>query len=248
MTTRVWLTRDTLVKCWTTARARDAIKLEHTDRRVSSRPGYEIHFDGLRAEAAFAQLAGQPELVDFSVQMHGDGGTDIRLGSNAVQVKASIYDPPYLRFDIEGSQTFKADVAVLTYLPVLPEKPDQRWVETSGWVDVIGWITREEFTQQCAVMDFGYGPRHIVGAGVMHDVASLIEPPEIFAPGFVGFNAKGMFIHICHCGVWGAFGFGVSVRNDKLGTWYCAEHNPERRTGDVRAKDGTEGVGDACPA
>jgi len=34
------------------------------------------------------------------------------------------------------------------------------------------------------------------------------------------------FEHPCYCGKPGLFGFGVSLRNEKLGTWYCGEHRP----------------------
>jgi hypothetical protein len=35
------------------------------------------------------------------------------------------------------------------------------------------------------------------------------------------------FMHYCHCGRWGAFGYGVDLLNGKLGRWYCAEHRRE---------------------
>jgi hypothetical protein len=34
------------------------------------------------------------------------------------------------------------------------------------------------------------------------------------------------FEHYCHCGRWGAFGYGVSLRNDRPGEWFCADHRP----------------------
>jgi hypothetical protein len=49
-----------------------------------------------------------------------------------------------------------------------------------------------------------------------------VKPNE--HPGFVGHDADGHFVHNCHCGKWGAFGRGVSLREGKLGTWTCAEH------------------------
>lgn len=36
-----------------------------------------------------------------------------------------------------------------------------------------------------------------------------------------------LFLHPCHCGRWGAFGFGVSFRNGQTGTWFCARHKAE---------------------
>jgi hypothetical protein len=34
--------------------------------------------------------------------------------------------------------------------------------------------------------------------------------------------------HYCHCGRWGLFGYGVSLREEKPGVWFCSEHRPEK--------------------
>jgi len=170
---RITLIRDELVRCWRTAKKRDAIKLAHTDRRVSSRPGYEIHFDGLRTELGIAIHVGKPELVDFSVQLHGDGGTDMMIGGRRAQIKASTYMPPYLRFDPDGSQAFTADIAILVYVPLAPTEPDKNWCDRCGYVDLIGWITREEFMARATERDFGHG-RRLVVEPPLHDMALLI--------------------------------------------------------------------------
>jgi hypothetical protein len=47
-----------------------------------------------------------------------------------------------------------------------------------------------------------------------------VEPPQ------ARYDDVGRFIHLCHCGAWGAFGYGVRLRHDELGTWYCREHRP----------------------
>jgi hypothetical protein len=47
-----------------------------------------------------------------------------------------------------------------------------------------------------------------------------------FPAGFVGYDAKGMLVHFCQCGADAGRGVGVSLRNNKLGTWYCDEHLP----------------------
>jgi hypothetical protein len=44
--------------------------------------------------------------------------------------------------------------------------------------------------------------------------------------GFVGYDKDGHFVHYCHCGKFGPFGFGCFPREGKLGTWYCMEHKP----------------------
>src|SRR5262245_39984713 len=37
----------------------------------------------------------------------------------------------------------------------------------------------------------------------------------------------GVVLHFCtECGAWGSFGYGVNLRGDRLGYWYCARHRP----------------------
>lgn len=36
------------------------------------------------------------------------------------------------------------------------------------------------------------------------------------------------FLHFCHCGKWGSFGTGVSLKDERLGTWLCGEHKGGR--------------------
>lgn len=162
MTERVYIGRDLLVKCWMTARKRDAIKASHTDQRMVSRPGHVIHFDGLRLELGVEIFTGQTGLADFSVTKHGDGGVDGRLFGMSMQIKASTHSPPFLRFNIDGSQRFKADVAILGYVPPTPMVADKTWCERNGYVDLIGWISREEFMERATIRNFGYGDRLVV--------------------------------------------------------------------------------------
>ena len=35
------------------------------------------------------------------------------------------------------------------------------------------------------------------------------------------------FMHYCHCGKWGPFGYGVDLLHGKIGRWYCMEHRRE---------------------
>jgi len=35
------------------------------------------------------------------------------------------------------------------------------------------------------------------------------------------------FMHYCHCGRWGAFGYDVDLVHGKTGRWYCTEHRRE---------------------
>jgi hypothetical protein len=56
-----------------------------------------------------------------------------------------------------------------------------------------------------------------------------------YPKGFVGYDPDGNLLHFCHCGKDAGFGHGVSLRNGKLGTWFCKDHN----TGDDNATEDT---------
>jgi len=61
--------------------------------------------------------------------------------------------------------------------------------------------------------------------------SELAAPPDPKptkpGPGFVGYDEEGRFVHYCACGEWGSFGYNVSLRTGRLGTWYCREHRPQ---------------------
>ena len=59
----------------------------------------------------------------------------------------------------------------------------------------------------------------------MNDEPKL-EKGETPPPNFVGYDHEGHFIHHCHCGAFGPYGFGYFPREGKMGTWYCKEHKP----------------------
>lgn len=34
------------------------------------------------------------------------------------------------------------------------------------------------------------------------------------------------FIHLCHCGKWGEYGYGVKLLKGREGRWFCRDHRP----------------------
>jgi hypothetical protein len=45
------------------------------------------------------------------------------------------------------------------------------------------------------------------------------------------FDADDNFIHrCCECGEEALFGYGVSLRHGRLGTWCCVKHKPQQQT------------------
>jgi hypothetical protein len=49
-----------------------------------------------------------------------------------------------------------------------------------------------------------------------------LEPAKVEAPA-----PATAFMHYCHCGRWGAFGYGVDLLKGEVGRWYCTEHRRE---------------------
>jgi hypothetical protein len=58
------------------------------------------------------------------------------------------------------------------------------------------------------------------------------------------FDEEGHFIHVCcKCGTHAAFGFGVNLRADELGTWYCGIHKPKPKNNSPEASAATPATG-----
>jgi hypothetical protein len=53
-----------------------------------------------------------------------------------------------------------------------------------------------------------------------------LEPIDMMLAGFVGQDAEGRFVHYCHCGKFGPFGFGYFPKKGETGEWFCREHKP----------------------
>jgi hypothetical protein len=182
---------------------------------------------GLLAECAFANEFNLK--VNAELLAKGDGGRDfsLRLYANAlvrsypVDIKAKS-----VRSNFEGM------VRVGTHLrvPVSEIHPMTIYVfavyhELTDDADVLKWewgrtlIHRDEKMafergngSQCYVMRYEY----------LRDLQELKD--RMRPHGFAGYDQDGNFLHYCHCGQWGAFGSGVSLRAGRLGTWHCAEH------------------------
>ena len=113
----------------------------------------EINFDGLKGEYAVANFLGLE--VNKEITFVGDGGSDLEYKDKTIQVKYNNYrcGEGDLYFDNVPNSTyiFKTDVAFL----VVPTKELKV-------VNIVGWITREEFNKKCYIRNFGYGERKVV--------------------------------------------------------------------------------------
>ena len=113
----------------------------------------EINFDGLKGEYAVANFLGLE--VNKEITFVGDGGSDLEYKDKTIQVKYNNYrcGEGDLYFDNVPNSTyiFKTDVAFL----VVPTKEQKV-------VNIVGWITKEEFNKKCYIRNFGYGERKVV--------------------------------------------------------------------------------------
>jgi hypothetical protein len=67
------------------------------------------------------------------------------------------------------------------------------------------------------------------------DLFTQVAPKKEVAPAQTSnayYDKDGHLVHYCHCGEWGAYGYDVNLRNDKLGHWYCKEHRPDAKRQD----------------
>src|SRR6516165_10428715 len=82
-------------------------------------------------------------------------------------------------------------------------------------------------------------PQEVLDTFALHkatirDLLTPFEQPCLTRRGRIEERPDGVFLHFCvECGRWGAFGYGASVREGRLGRWYCAEHRPA--SSDARA-------------
>lgn len=63
-----------------------------------------------------------------------------------------------------------------------------------------------------------------------------VQPPEVNThegrKGLVQWEDGKPFLHFCkECGAEAFAGYGVNTRADRLGSWYCRDHDPARSTG-----------------
>lgn len=180
---KITLTPDEIEYCKTQAKKRNNPKLARVkNRRVdASRGDWQINFQGIKAEFAVCKAFD----VDYDdvISLAGDGGIkDTVIGDKTAQIKYNNYPRnAYLYFNhkeitsdgrctcckwkIRKSEVFLADLAIL----VLPCNNDDSSLE------IVGWISREEFLNECETLNFGYGDRFGVKAQNLREIASLEE-------------------------------------------------------------------------
>ena len=63
----------------------------------------------------------------------------------------------------------------------------------------------------------------------MTDLFAPLAKPQP-APPVAPMRVHRLGLHLCElCDRWGAFGFGVSIRNKRIGRWSCFDHREQVR-------------------
>lgn len=179
--------------------------------------GEEVHFRGLLGEFELQNTFGTK--VDMVHRRGGDDGYDALLLINDekfhVNVKCSTYlgSSPYLR--VPKRELRPRVIYVAAHLDTLTYQ-----------VSLIGWEWGKVLAG-CPQQSFvaGGALNYIKPYGELRSLDELKARVHPLA-GFVGYDADGRFVHYCQCGSFGDFGYFVSLRNDRLGIWYCKKHLP----------------------
>ena len=130
-------------------------RLKEGTEKMKREQGNEM---GFRGELAFAKLY---NLEPTDVTVYADDGIDYKLSDGrTVDVKLSTYKNGDLIFD--SFDKFKSDIAVLVY---------GSYDET--FVDIAGWVTKEEFIERCNERDYGYGMRKFLKKANLNDMRTL---------------------------------------------------------------------------
>lgn len=94
--------------------------------------------------------------------------------------------------------------------PASPRKP-KNWI-SHGTYGEYGGYEGEPPDQFPAVAISLLEPTAVAAAPV--NATEIPDPPQAF-------------VHYCHCGRWGQYGYGVDLLKGKIGRWYCREHRLE---------------------
>lgn len=139
------LTDYEITHCFDVATRRQNIKVRNRvplTRVTRTQSSLEVHCQGFCCEwvVGVRMLRVHP---NEDIHVHGDGGVDLQVGMCTVQTKSSAKGSHLLFNDLSE---FSAHIAVFCKF----QQPN---------IHVVGWITKEEFTQLCFHRDFGYGDR-----------------------------------------------------------------------------------------
>lgn len=193
----------------------------HNDRsRSVSSHGADVDIE-LQARAKMAECAfaiwARIGIERVSWMLGPDNGADFTVRANLrVDIKHTGLRSRYLIWPLRKNALFESkqfDAIVLV-------KSEADLFEISGWISKI------EFSRRKLTAAEG----HALTAGTWYVPEEILsEPNHLSRSGFVGHNKHGLWVHYCHCGAWGAHGYGEMGWNMRYENvkWYCAKHRPE---------------------
>ena len=155
-------------QCWRWARERQGLKQGRDRGRFSRvKSSMDVHFEGIRAEYAVAKAFLLP--YDPRNSPHGDGNKpDLTLpDGTTVQVKFRDKVGFDLALNSNNPAELTAQVIVLCY----PASP----APLNDDIEIVGYLTREEFLRLAVERDYGYGPRLAVSPGQLEPFEVLLR-------------------------------------------------------------------------
>jgi hypothetical protein len=130
------------------------------NRRYDKQNDFSLNLHGVMGEYAVAKYLGLK--LDHSINLSGDDKVaDLKRGDETIQVKTNMarWRQCYLYFN--SLDLFRANIAVLAKIKSATE------------VDLVGWVTRDDFHKKAYRKNFGYGERFCLEEEQLRDMQSL---------------------------------------------------------------------------
>jgi hypothetical protein len=152
------------------AEARNAPKMAAgvTNYRIDpNQSDFDLHFKGLKAEYAVAKALGVP--FDLSISLGGDDHEkDLLLADGrTVSVKFRTQRGWDYALTRDRLSEFKADLGILV------------WPAEGDALELVGYVTREDFAIRARRKNFTYGDRLVVEAAQMRPIDELLGGPKL---------------------------------------------------------------------
>jgi hypothetical protein len=129
------------------------------NRKISNQSDFAVNYAGLLGEYAVARSINAK--VDTALMIAGDGGTDMVLNGNTIQIKTNMMPEKVLIFN--QLEHFKTDWAILCS------------IESASAVQIHGFISKGKFVKNFYRHDWGYGNRFCVKADVLAPIEKFYE-------------------------------------------------------------------------
>lgn len=130
-----------------------------TNKWTKARSGFDSHFIGLCGELAGAKALGA--VIDDSIYIGGDDGTDVVAFGLTWQIKTSTYTGDDVELKFNRPEDFKSQAAMLVQSKSIANHL------------IVGVIGRKKFLTIAKKVDYGYGQRLAVIGGDLTSMSQL---------------------------------------------------------------------------